>query len=168
MDVRCYELVSLFLCSLFVPKCGANGATVPPCKSLCLETMRRCGFFFDVFGLNLPEYLNCKLFKDFESPEDCVGFIQVRDVMMAFINPQCDGFQCDHKRCLPPEYVCDGHLDCMDQTDEASCPACSPDEIYCGQEKCVSSQHICDGVIDCPYGQDERNCSKFSTKINNS
>jgi len=25
VDVRCYELVSLFLCTLFVPKCGQNG-----------------------------------------------------------------------------------------------------------------------------------------------
>jgi len=25
VDVRCYELVSLFLCTLFVPKCGQSG-----------------------------------------------------------------------------------------------------------------------------------------------
>lgn len=160
VDVRCYELVSLFLCTLFVPKCGSTGATVPPCKTLCTETMRRCGFFFDVFGLSLPEYLNCKLFKDFENPEDCVGLDQVREVMIASTNPKCDGFQCDQNRCLPKDYVCDGHLDCNDQTDEAKCERCQKDEIYCGDDRCIGINHVCDGVIDCPYGQDERNCSK--------
>ncbi|KAL9874243.1 corin serine peptidase isoform 3-T3 [Glossina fuscipes fuscipes] len=164
VEVHCYELVSLFLCTLFVPKCGASGSTVAPCKSLCTETMRRCGFFFDVFGLSLPEYLNCKLFKDFESPEDCVGFEQVREIMIAYANPKCEGFQCDHNRCIPDDYVCDGHLDCMDQMDEANCEKCSHDEIHCGREKCISSKHICDGIVDCPYGQDERNCIRLSER----
>ncbi|KAH8372887.1 hypothetical protein KR009_007281 [Drosophila setifemur] len=164
VDVRCYELVSLFLCTLFVPKCGQSGATVPPCKTLCTETMRRCGFFFDVFGLSLPEYLNCKLFKDFPSSEDCVGLEEVRDVMIAASNPKCDGFQCDQNRCLPQEYVCDGHLDCMDQADEARCDRCGPDEIYCGDSQCIGTKHICDGIIDCPYGQDERNCLRLSER----
>lgn len=35
VDVQCYELASLFLCTLFVPKCGTAGL-IPPCKSLCL------------------------------------------------------------------------------------------------------------------------------------
>ncbi|KAI8037280.1 uncharacterized protein LOC128255857 [Drosophila gunungcola] len=164
VDVRCYELVSLFLCTLFVPKCGQSGATVPPCKTLCTETMRRCGFFFDVFGLSLPEYLNCKLFKDFPSSEDCVGVDEVRDVMQAATHPKCDGFQCDQNRCLPQEYVCDGHLDCMDQADEAKCDRCGPDEIYCGDSQCIGTKHICDGIIDCPYGQDERNCLRLSER----
>ncbi|EDW89203.2 uncharacterized protein LOC6528445 [Drosophila yakuba] len=164
VDVRCYELVSLFLCTLFVPKCGQSGATVPPCKTLCTETMRRCGFFFDVFGLSLPEYLNCKLFKDFPSSEDCVGLDEVREVMRAATHPKCDGFQCDQNRCLPQEYVCDGHLDCMDQADEAKCERCGPDEIYCGDNQCIGTKHICDGITDCPYGQDERNCLRLSER----
>ncbi|EDW79846.1 uncharacterized protein Dwil_GK18003 [Drosophila willistoni] len=164
VDVRCYELVSLFLCTLFMPKCGQSGATVPPCKTLCTETMRRCGFFFDVFGLSLPEYLNCKLFKDFSSAEDCVGLNEVRDVMIAASNPKCDGFQCDQNRCLPKEYVCDGHLDCMDQADEAQCERCGKDEIYCGDDSCIGTKHVCDGIIDCPYGQDERNCLRLSER----
>ncbi|XP_037953318.1 uncharacterized protein LOC119683609 isoform X2 [Teleopsis dalmanni] len=164
VDVRCYELVSLYLCTLFVPKCGSTGATVPPCKTLCTETMRRCGFFFDVFSLSLPEYLNCKLFKDFESPDDCVGLDQVRDVMVASTNPKCDGFQCDQNRCIPKDYVCDGHLDCMDHSDEAKCERCGENEIYCGDGHCMSSEDICNGVIDCPFGQDERNCLRLSER----
>ncbi|ALC42037.1 Corin [Drosophila busckii] len=164
VDVRCYELVSLFLCTLFVPKCGMNGATVPPCKTLCTETMRRCGFFFDVFGLSLPEYLNCKLFKDFSSAEDCVGLDEVREVMISSADPKCDGFQCDKNRCLPKEYVCDGHLDCADQSDESECERCQEGQVYCGDERCVSIKQICDGYIDCPYAQDERNCLRLSDR----
>ncbi|XP_073813447.1 corin serine peptidase isoform X2 [Musca autumnalis] len=164
VDVRCYELVSLFLCTLFVPKCGASGATVPPCQSLCTETMRRCGFFFDVFGLSLPEYLNCKLFKDFESPEECVGYQEVQNVMLASANPKCNGFKCDTTRCLPMEYVCDGNLDCMDHKDEKNCEVCGKDELFCGNGKCVTYDHICNGVMDCPYGQDEKNCMRLSER----
>lgn len=39
VDVQCYELASLFLCTLFVPKCGTAGL-IPPCKSLCLGKCR--------------------------------------------------------------------------------------------------------------------------------
>lgn len=164
VDVRCYELVSLFLCTLFVPKCGSTGSTVPPCRTLCTETMRRCGFFFDVFGLNLPDYLNCNLFKDFDNADECVGLHEVRDVMIAARNPICNGFLCDQTRCIPNEYVCDGHLDCMDQTDESKCDRCESGSIYCGENKCMNSKTICDGNVDCPYGQDERNCIRLSDR----
>lgn len=87
VDVRCYELVSLFLCSLFVPKCSSTGTTVPPCRSLCYETMRRCGFFFNVFGLELPEYLPCSFFQDSHNPDECVGMKEVRDARIRAQKP---------------------------------------------------------------------------------
>lgn len=160
VDVQCYELVPLFLCTLFVPKCGPTGVTVPPCRSLCVETMRRCSFFFDVFGLDLPEYLTCRLFVESTNAEECVGNLEVREARLRAQNPVCAGFQCDHKRCLPNDWVCDGHVDCLDQSDEAQCNACGPNAIHCGNNKCMSEKHICDGILDCPWGQDERNCSE--------
>lgn len=72
----------------------------------------------------------------------------------------CSGFLCDKKRCIPNDWRCDGHVDCLDQTDESKCDTCGPDSIYCGENKCMSSKHVCDGEINCPYGQDERNCSE--------
>jgi hypothetical protein len=44
-----------------------------------IETMRRCGFFFDVFGLELPEYLTCNLFAESQNPDECVGAKEVRE-----------------------------------------------------------------------------------------
>uniref|UniRef100_A0A6P7HE06 Uncharacterized protein LOC114347492 n=1 Tax=Diabrotica virgifera virgifera TaxID=50390 RepID=A0A6P7HE06_DIAVI len=78
VDVKCYDLAALFLCSLFVPKCGPTGGVVRPCRSLCLETKRRCGFFLDVFGLALPDYLDCELFPESANPSQCVGHYEVK------------------------------------------------------------------------------------------
>lgn len=72
-----------------------------------------------------------------------------------------NGFQCDGKRCIPKDWKCDGHLDCLDESDEKNCTTCGAGEINCGQNKCVSNVHMCDGTVDCPWGQDERNCCKF-------
>uniref|UniRef100_A0A182LTZ4 Scavenger receptor class A n=1 Tax=Anopheles culicifacies TaxID=139723 RepID=A0A182LTZ4_9DIPT len=146
VDVQCYELVPLFLCSLFVPKCGNSGATVPPCKSLCTETMRRCSFFFDVFGLELPEYLRCSIFNDAVSDqEECVGMAEYKESIIRSRRPMnCSGFLCDKRRCIPNDWKCDGHVDCQDQTDEAHCDFCGDDAIHCGEGQCMSQKHVCD------------------------
>uniref|UniRef100_A0A182PDL4 Scavenger receptor class A n=1 Tax=Anopheles epiroticus TaxID=199890 RepID=A0A182PDL4_9DIPT len=166
VDVQCYELVPLFLCSLFVPKCGYSGATIPPCKSLCTETMRRCSFFFDVFGLELPEYLRCSIFNDAVSDqEECVGMAEYKESIIRSRRPMaCSGFLCDKRRCIPSDWKCDGHVDCQDQTDEAHCDFCGDDAIHCGKGQCMSQKHVCDGTPNCPYGQDERNCIRLSER----
>ncbi|XP_037034832.1 atrial natriuretic peptide-converting enzyme isoform X2 [Bradysia coprophila] len=164
VDVKCYELVSLFLCSIFAPKCGSTGAAVAPCKSLCIETTHRCGFFFDVFGLGLPDYLNCKILTDSNDPDVCIGFKEVQQAKIRAQRPTCSGFLCDKKRCIPSDWKCDGHVDCQDQSDESDCDACGAGAIYCGEKRCMSQKHVCDGIIDCPYGQDERNCIRLSDR----
>lgn len=42
-----------------------------------LETKRRCGFFLEVFGLTLPDYLECDLFPENADPDVCVGHHEV-------------------------------------------------------------------------------------------
>lgn len=147
VDVQCFELVPLYLCSLFVPKCSSSGKPVPPCRNLCLETMRRCGFFFDVFGLELPEYLHCKLFTDSLDSEECVGGTEMKEWKTR--KPTCDEFLCDKVRCIPEKYKCDGVVDCYDQTDELHCYPCNTTAskstlIHCGDRKCMNDGHICD------------------------
>lgn len=134
---------------------------MPPCKNLCMETLRRCGFFFDVFGLELPEYLSCKLFNDSPFSEECVGGKEMKELKTR--KPVCDEFSCDKKRCIPFRYVCDGVVDCFDQTDELRCAPCNSSSIHCGERKCMSDRHICDGTVTCPYAQDERNCVRLSS-----
>lgn len=59
--------------------------------------------------------------------------------------------------------VCDGIVDCFDQSDELNCAPCNSSSIHCGEKRCMSDRHICDGITSCPYGQDERNCIRLSS-----
>ncbi|KAK9890042.1 hypothetical protein WA026_008852 [Henosepilachna vigintioctopunctata] len=165
VNVRCYELAALFLCSLFVPKCGPGGALVRPCRNLCYETKKRCGFFLDVFGLTLPDYLECRLFPETPDPNICVGYEEVKEAKKRAQTPVCPtGFQCDVSRCIPKDWQCDGHIDCKDQSDELNCKKCGPGMIHCGANRCITQEHMCDGKVDCPWGQDERNCLRLSER----
>ncbi|XP_072938514.1 atrial natriuretic peptide-converting enzyme [Epargyreus clarus] len=164
VDVRCYELTALFLCSLFVPKCGPLGHMVRPCQSLCQETMRRCGFFLEVFGLAMPDYLQCEIFPESVDTDVCLGNREVKDARFRAAKPACStGFQCDINRCIPHDWRCDGHVDCADRSDELNCRVCKRSgDVHCGNQRCISQTHLCDGKIDCPWGQDERNCLRLS------
>ncbi|CAG9582007.1 unnamed protein product [Danaus chrysippus] len=164
VDVRCYELTALFLCSLFVPKCGPLGHMVRPCRSLCQETMRRCGFFLEVFGLSMPDYLQCEIFPESTDRDVCLGNREVKEARFRAAKPVCPtGFQCDMNRCIPHDWRCDGHVDCADRSDELNCRVCKRSgDVHCGNQRCISQAHLCDGKIDCPWGQDERNCLRLS------
>lgn len=59
------------------------------CRLSCVsETKHRCGFFLDVFGLALPDYLmDCELFPESPDPEICVGHQEVKEAKIRSQKP---------------------------------------------------------------------------------
>ncbi|XP_069675229.1 serine protease nudel-like [Periplaneta americana] len=84
--------------------------------------------------------------------------------------PACRGLWCPLGRCLPPEKICDGFVDCRYNVDEnptycskcqnGSCAQCTLDQLRCKSGECVAKSSFCDGHKNCSDGSDEpENCS---------
>ncbi|KAF8363794.1 hypothetical protein PRIPAC_90717 [Pristionchus pacificus] len=101
-----------------------------------------------------------------------------RLVMESEENSTCtdDQFMCGNKgkasksgvsNCIPKKWMCDGELDCDDQSDEKNCDnvQCKENQFQCleqgGKYKiCIPSTWKCDGQNDCSDGADEKNCEE--------
>ena len=77
-----------------------------------------------------------------------------------------DQFMCEalarvsggHDLCIPYSWICDGDVDCRDESDEQNCTNCLEKNIRCSNGKCVNHMHFCDGQYDCLDGSDEVDC----------
>ncbi|CAB3370017.1 Hypothetical predicted protein [Cloeon dipterum] len=71
-----------------------------------------------------------------------------------------DSFICQNSEqsVIPTAWICDGQVDCDDQSDEFNCPSCRPDEFSCQGAFCISKLKRCDGVPHCPNALDETDC----------
>lgn len=57
------------------------------------------------------------------------------------------------EQCIASVKWCDGIINCIDRSDELSCPC----------KERINAGKLCDGYFDCPDGADERGCfGKFS------
>ena len=78
------------------------------------------------------------------------------------LEPPCasDEFLCNNGQCIPNHWYCDGHHDCIDESDEMNCAQICNDELEykCSNGLCIPRAFICDGQADCAGGDDETGC----------
>lgn len=85
---------------------------------------------------------------------------------------KADYFECNNKRCVPKNWLCDKIDDCGDQSDESfkvcnaslqhiSFPTADCDGYLCKNKECIPFDRLCDKKNDCKDGSDEGNfCGK--------
>ncbi|KAF7654632.1 hypothetical protein LDENG_00066940 [Lucifuga dentata] len=67
----------------------------------------------------------------------------------------------DNTECVHYNHVCDGEVDCRDNSDEEEClSTCQADEFQCAHgKKCIEQSKVCDGVSQCQDRSDELGCA---------
>ena len=158
--------------------CGDNSDELSCSSSLfCLSSQFRC-----TNGKCVPSSYRCDNYNDCGDNSDewlCPNLTPTYSVFSPTVTPTTSAscsyfqFQCRNKRCVSSSDVCDGHNDCLDSSDEWSCPTtslpffCFSDQFRCTNQGCVPSSYRCDDYNDCGDNSDEKDCGE-KTELNKS
>ncbi|KAL0970524.1 hypothetical protein UPYG_G00243230 [Umbra pygmaea] len=155
VQTNCYKYLMFFACTMLVPKCDTlTHQRVPPCRSLCRNSKERCESVLGIVGLQWPEDSDCTQFPEEGQNVTCL----LPDTHVDECSPS--HFKCRSGRCVLSSKLCDGHMDCDDESDEDHCGCAERGLWACpGTRQCIKHSMICDGFPDCPLLEDERNCS---------
>ncbi|XP_071513210.1 uncharacterized protein [Panulirus ornatus] len=72
VEINCSPVLRTFLCSIYLPVCGSQEPTVPPCRSLCHSSWEGCHKIMEMHGFRWPESLNCSRFPT-ATEGQCIG-----------------------------------------------------------------------------------------------
>ncbi|XP_049312042.1 basement membrane-specific heparan sulfate proteoglycan core protein isoform X28 [Bactrocera dorsalis] len=111
---------------------------------------------------------------DGQDEKNCDGTERDKDVIELVSNKSCHAYQwqCGNYQCINKDYLCDGHADCTDGSDEAprQCSKnvatrhtpedCTADQYFCDDE-CHPDSIRCNNIRECTDGSDELNCTPY-------
>ena len=78
-----------------------------------------------------------------------------------------DNFTCrDGSTFIAKEYVCNGIIECRDESDEDNCIASACKGFWCATDnQCIRTSWRCDDAVDCSDGSDEDYCDGNCSEI---
>ncbi|KAK6624765.1 hypothetical protein RUM44_011625 [Polyplax serrata] len=96
-----------------------------------------------------------------DEPKGCNADDHMKSVSKVNVTCSPDEFTCLNKDCIKSTWVCDGHPDCLDGSDETvgcgSKMTCHGG-FKCKNNHCIIQEFHCDGDDDCGDNSDEENC----------
>ncbi|XP_066961068.1 uncharacterized protein [Macrobrachium rosenbergii] len=109
----CSPRARQYACGILEPPCKSDGSIVPPCRTFCRSVAATCQEFV-ISAVSLSSVFDCEKFPDSTNPAVCFDMTQ----------EPCIGLEhrCGDGRCVARRLVCDGLADCVDRSDEATCP----------------------------------------------
>lgn len=181
-----------FACTLLEPECSiAPLAARLPCFDFCrgISKLKRNQFsyytqiyltFFIIIYTAVMDGCEGDLPRELLSLMQCKNYPRINCVRAR--SPCFEReLTCGDGSCISRDWICDGHRDCPNGEDEASCVLCSRDEFRyiiifisslfnifknnkhnylacdfsCPSGGCILKRWLCDGYADCPKGEDE-------------
>ncbi|XP_067672449.1 frizzled-7-B-like [Haliotis asinina] len=74
VKVQCSDVMDVFLCSVYFPKCDPRTGNIPPCRETCDSARLGCETLMNKFGFKWPNSLNCNKFPSITSNIKCMNF----------------------------------------------------------------------------------------------